>query len=118
MNESYICFRRREIKAVRKTRASQVTSSDKLVRLQAELAFPLDLAKAVFMRETHKKECAHHAQQVWERRLGLVDLKRKYPSLGDRMDEELLVDKEKPKKSETMYVHKLLSNHNRLISGL
>ncbi|TFK60831.1 hypothetical protein BDN72DRAFT_864065 [Pluteus cervinus] len=40
LNESYICFRRREIKAVRKTRAQQVTSSDKLARLQAELNAP------------------------------------------------------------------------------
>ena len=45
-----------------------------------------------------------HAQQVWERRLGLADLKRKYPSLNDKGDEELLVDKEKPRKSETSYV--------------
>lgn len=109
MNESYVCFRRREIKAVRKTRASQATSSDKLLRLQYELAYPLDLAKAVLSRENQKKENIQHAQQVWERRLALADLKRKYPSLSDKGDEELLVDKEKPKKSETSYVdfHKL-----------
>ncbi|KAF9467645.1 enhancer of polycomb-like-domain-containing protein [Collybia nuda] len=101
LNESYICFRRREIKAVRKTRASQATSSDKLVRLQTELAYPLELAKAVLARETLKKDCAQQAQQVWEKRLTLVDLKRNFPILGDKGDEELLVDKEKPKKSES-----------------
>ncbi|KAG5635227.1 hypothetical protein H0H81_011992 [Sphagnurus paluster] len=100
-NESYICFRRREIKAVRKTRAAQAPASDKLIRLQAELAYPLELAKAVLERETRKKEATQQSQQVWERRMGLVDLKRKYPGLGDRTDEELLVDKEKPKKVET-----------------
>ena len=102
LNESYICFRRREIKAVRKTRASQVTSSDKLTRLQAELSYPLELAKLVLSRETTKKECTHQTQRVWEQRQGLVDLKHLYPTtFSDKADDELLVDKERPaKKSE------------------
>lgn len=99
LNESYICFRRREIKAVRKTRASQVTSSDKLTRLQAELSYPLELAKLILSRESTKKECAHQTQGVWEKRLGLVDLKHVYPAVfSDKADEELLVDKERPVK--------------------
>ncbi|KAG6837096.1 hypothetical protein H0H93_014989, partial [Arthromyces matolae] len=102
LNESYVCFRRREIKAVRKTRAQQAPASDKLLRLQSELSYPLEIAKSLLERETRKREVAQTSQQVWERRMGLVDLKRKYPSLGDRADEELLVDKEKPKKSETV----------------
>ncbi|KAH9475176.1 Enhancer of polycomb-like protein 1 [Psilocybe cubensis] len=98
LNESYICFRRRESKAVRKTRASQVTSSDKLARLQAEFSYPLELAKAILTRETLKKELAAQSQAVWEKRLAFVDLKRKFPSLNDKIDEELLVDKERPTK--------------------
>lgn len=98
LNESYICFRRREIKAVRKTRASQVTYSDKLTRLQAELSYPLELAKLILNRESTKKECAQHAQDVWEKRMALADLKRMYPALNDKADEELLVDKERPAK--------------------
>ncbi|KAF7370853.1 Enhancer of polycomb-like protein [Mycena sanguinolenta] len=102
LNESYICFRRREIKAVRKTRASQVTSSDKLLRLQGEFAYPLDLAKAVLAREGLKQESARQAQNVWEKRMAVVDLKRKFPSLGDRTDDELLIDKERPPKKQEM----------------
>ncbi|KAF5320088.1 hypothetical protein D9611_010314 [Ephemerocybe angulata] len=98
LNESYICFRRREIKAVRKTRQAQVTSSDKLVRLQQEFAYPLELARHVLQRETTKREQAVQAQQVWERRMALADLKRKFPSLSDKTDEDLLVDKERPAK--------------------
>ncbi|KAJ2925726.1 hypothetical protein H1R20_g11362, partial [Candolleomyces eurysporus] len=98
LNESYICFRRREIKAVRKTRQAQVTSSDKLARLQAEFAYPLELAKHVLQRETIKKEQAQQAQQVWERRMALADLKRKFPAFADKTDEDLLVDKERPVK--------------------
>ncbi|KXN91311.1 Enhancer of polycomb-like protein 1 [Leucoagaricus sp. SymC.cos] len=99
LNESYICFRRREIKAVRKTRASQVSSSDKLTRLQAELLYPLELAKLILNRESTKKECAQQAKGVWEKRQAVVDLKRVYPAaFSDKADEELLVDKERPVK--------------------
>ncbi|KAF9221104.1 hypothetical protein BS17DRAFT_797325 [Gyrodon lividus] len=94
-NESYICFRRREIKSVRKTRASQATSSDKLLRLQLELAQSLELAKTLLARENLKKENAQQAVQVWEKRLEFVELKRKYPSLGTKEEEELLHDKER-----------------------
>lgn len=101
LNESYVCFRRREIKAVRKTRASQTTSSDKLVRLQTEFAYPLELAKAILARETQKKECVDQSQHLWEKRMALADLKRNFPLLNDKADEELLVDKEKPKKTDS-----------------
>ncbi|KAK2462409.1 hypothetical protein APHAL10511_005715 [Amanita phalloides] len=104
-NESYICFRRREIKAVRKTRASQAMSSDKLARLNLEFQYPLELAKAILTRETVKKELAQESQVVWEKRSAFVNLKRKLPSFGDKNDEELLIDKERPvKKLETARV--------------
>ena len=35
------------------------------------------------------------AQAVWEKRLTFADLKRKFPTLHDKLDEELLVDKER-----------------------
>ena len=98
LNESYICFRRREIKATRKTRASQVTTSDKLTRLQAELQYPLELAKLILARETLKKECTDQSQDIWEKRLAFVDLKRKLSMLSDKGDEDLLIDKERPVK--------------------
>ncbi|KAF9264627.1 hypothetical protein L218DRAFT_234186 [Marasmius fiardii PR-910] len=102
MNESYICFRRRDVKAVRKTRAAQVTSSDKLARLQAEFAFPVELAKCILDREQLKRESARQAQHIWEERMQLVELRRRYPILADKMDEELLIDRERPsKKSES-----------------
>ncbi|EGN97434.1 hypothetical protein SERLA73DRAFT_161474 [Serpula lacrymans var. lacrymans S7.3] len=99
INESYICFRRREIKAVRKTRASQATSSDKLLRLQSELSISLELAKSVLTRENIKKDAAQQAIQVWEKRMEFVNMKRKFSSLGSKEDEDLLHDKERvPKK--------------------
>jgi enhancer of polycomb-like protein len=94
-NESYICFRRREIKAVRKTRASHVTFSDKLIRLQNELATAFEIANEVIARETLKKEAAQLQQGVWNQRILFSDLKRKFPTLSTKEDEELLVDKER-----------------------
>ncbi|KAF8070202.1 enhancer of polycomb-like-domain-containing protein [Lyophyllum atratum] len=101
LNESYVCFRMREIKTVRKTRASQASPSDKLVRLQSELAYPLELAKHIFQREHLKRDCSQNAWQIRAKRIRLAEFKRKYPSWGDKADEELLVDKEKPKKTES-----------------
>ena len=96
MNESYVCFRQREVKAVRKTRASQANSSDKLAALSKQLADPLDIANRVLEREKHKSVSIQLNKAVWERRLALVELKRKNPSLSDKTDVDLLVDKEKP----------------------
>ena len=119
LNESYVCFRRRESKSVRKTRASQVTSSDKLARLQMEFHYPLEIAKLILSRETVKKEAAQQAQVVWEKRLAFVDLKRKFPTLNDKVDEELLVDKERPvKRLEATYVFGSLANLHSLIHSL
>ena len=101
LNESYICFRRREIKAARKTRASQITTSDKLTRLQAELQYPFELAKLIFARETLKKKCTDQSQDIWEKRLAFVDLKRKLSMLSDEGEEDLLIDKERPVKKAT-----------------
>lgn len=98
-NESYICFRRRESKAVRKTRAQQATYSDKMIRLQSELATAMELATSVLQREGLKREAANHGSGVWESRFLLIDLKRKFPTLGAKEDEELFYDRERvPKK--------------------
>lgn len=77
---------------------SEATSSEKLVWLHSDFAYPLELSKAVLACETIKVD---HGQQA---RLVLVDLKLSFPSLGDKGDEELLVDTEEPKKLESTYV--------------
>lgn len=101
-NESYICFRRREIKAIRKTRAQQATYSDRLLRLKHDLERALLIASDVKDRELKKRESAVIGQTVWDKRFALVDLKRKFPTLGTKEDEELLHDKERiPKKAKT-----------------
>ncbi|KAI0037147.1 enhancer of polycomb-like-domain-containing protein [Vararia minispora EC-137] len=97
-NESYICFRRRDVKAMRKTRASQASSSEKLHRLQQELASVQELSKSLCVRETLKRDQLQSQHTVWESREKLVDLKRQFPSLATKEDDELFVDKERPPK--------------------
>ncbi|TFK92974.1 hypothetical protein K466DRAFT_658885 [Polyporus arcularius HHB13444] len=97
-NESYICFRRREIKAVRKTRASQASYSDRMVRLQNELTTALDIVGLVHQRENCKRESFSANHKVWDKRVPVADLKRLHPSLGSKEDDELFLDRERPPK--------------------
>jgi enhancer of polycomb-like protein len=50
------------------------------------------------VRESLKNESAIQSQAISEKRLAFVDLKRKFPSLHDKANEDLLVDKERPSK--------------------
>ena len=59
------------------------------------------------VREGLKKENVQQVIQVWEKRLEFAELKRKFPALGIREDEELLHEKErvvkKPRVESTRY---------------
>jgi enhancer of polycomb-like protein len=77
-NESYICFRRRDVKAMRKTRASQQSSSEKLFRLKAELETVQNLSRSLCSRETLKRELLECGRAVWEGREEMVELKEKF----------------------------------------
>ena len=56
-----------------------------------------------------KKENLAQSQGIWEKRLAFADLKKKFPAFNDKVDEELLVDKERPvKKPDTSYVNSLV----------
>ncbi|KAJ6602383.1 hypothetical protein DFH09DRAFT_447337 [Mycena vulgaris] len=100
LNESYICFRRRENKPVRKTRAGQVVNNaDKLMQIHKNLSQALELANALLTRETVKQTVAVESQNVWNARLPLVDLLRAFPAMATKVDEALLVEKPKKIKS-------------------
>jgi enhancer of polycomb-like protein len=84
---------------MRKTRASQASSSEKLMRLKQELATAADLVSAILKREQLKREASQQAKAVWEKREDFASLKRKFPSLlNAKEDEELFYDKERPKR--------------------
>jgi len=109
---------------MRKTRASQASSSEKLIRLQSELLTAYEMANSVLLREKLKREASQQARAVWERREDLVNMKRRFLSLGSKEDEELFYDKERvPKKPKvveapTTYVYYYSYAYFRiLISG-
>jgi enhancer of polycomb-like protein len=97
---------------MRKTRASQASSSEKLLRLKQELATAAELVNCVFKREQLKREVAQQGQDVWEKRGDYAFLKRKFPSLlNPKEDDELLFDKErvkKPRPAEQGYAYSLV----------
>ncbi|KAJ7058050.1 hypothetical protein C8F01DRAFT_1149307 [Mycena amicta] len=96
-NESYICFRRRDNKPVRKTRGGLVVNhADKLVNLNRNLSHALELAKALLSRETLKQSAATESQNVWNVRQPMADFLRQFPGMLTKADEERLL--EKPKK--------------------
>lgn len=60
----------------------------------------MDLTQTITHREKIKKNVFDQHQTVWEKRASLVDLKRKFPSLGTKEDDELLQDKERAPKRQ------------------
>ncbi|KAJ7186830.1 hypothetical protein C8R46DRAFT_1024816 [Mycena filopes] len=97
LNESYICFRRRDNKPVRKTRAAQLANNaDKLTNLHKNLTQVLDMAGALLTRESVKQAAAVQSQKVWRVRQPLADMLRQFPGMLTKADEERLF--EKPRK--------------------
>ena len=87
----YVCFRRRELKNVRKTRRTDTQNYEKLARLSTDLQAARELLLQVLERERLKKEDLLAERQVFENRVQVRDLKRR---LGERDgDEELLIGK-------------------------
>ncbi|KDQ21629.1 hypothetical protein BOTBODRAFT_50226 [Botryobasidium botryosum FD-172 SS1] len=101
--EAWVCFRRRDVKPVRKTRRTDTASLDRLAKLRGELGAVCELANSVRSREVKKLELMRETRAVFEARTRFVELKRKYPFLGSQADDELLVDKnvaKRPKPNE------------------
>lgn len=73
--DPYICFRRREIRQTRKTRARDVLSADKLKRLRRELEEGRNLILESCEREREKKDMLLLERDVFETRVRLKDLK-------------------------------------------
>ncbi|KZV73260.1 hypothetical protein PENSPDRAFT_302908 [Peniophora sp. CONT] len=106
-NESYVCFRRREVKAVRKTRHSTANTiaTDRLQRLKGELATCAEMAHALSRRETLKLEQNRANQVVFNARKNFADLLRANPSLAEAKDNDLFFDKDPtPRKKAKLQV--------------
>ncbi|KAG5440001.1 hypothetical protein PCK2_000693 [Pneumocystis canis] len=87
-NDPYVCFRRREIRQVRKTRRSDVQSSEKLRKLRSEMEQAYNLIELVVRREQLKKDCLLLEQRIFNQRCHVKEIKRK---LGIKDEDDDLI---------------------------
>ncbi|KAK3370167.1 enhancer of polycomb-like-domain-containing protein [Podospora didyma] len=92
--DPYVCFRRREVRQTRKTRARDVQSADKLKRLRKELEEGRQLVLAAHSRELLKAETLKTDRAIFEQRSLLKEHKIR---LNIKTDDEDLVN-QKPQK--------------------
>ncbi|KAJ9101765.1 hypothetical protein QFC21_003104 [Naganishia friedmannii] len=90
-NDPYICFRRRDKPVTRKTRNRDLTSSDRMSKVQSELTQAMTLARMVSERERQKKRSYLAERDIWQARYHVLDIKRKTGILACTPEEESLL---------------------------
>ncbi|KAH7122466.1 enhancer of polycomb-like-domain-containing protein [Dendryphion nanum] len=96
--DPYVCFRRREVRQVRKTRGRDAQVTEKLKKLRKELEEARFLMSQVKRREFMVRDSLATDKQIFDQRSALKEMKRKLSIKGD--DEELLINQKpapKPK---------------------
>lgn len=73
--DPYVCFRRREVRQTRKTRARDVQSADKLKRLRRELEDGRSLVLQSYERELKKRDLLQMDKAIYETRASLKEMK-------------------------------------------
>jgi enhancer of polycomb-like protein len=87
--DPYVCFRRREARQTRKTRARDVQSADKLKRLRRELEDGRQIILMSYEREMVKRELMNVERSIFEQRAKLKEMKIK---LGIKNEDEDLIN--------------------------
>ncbi|QKX60049.1 uncharacterized protein TRUGW13939_07191 [Talaromyces rugulosus] len=96
--DPYVCFRRREVRQIRKTRGRDAQSAEKLRRLRKELEEARQLVGFVRSREVARREMLKNERQIFQQRAQVKDMKRKLNIKDD--DEDLINQKPKKKQAE------------------
>lgn len=86
-----MCFRRREVRQIRKTRGRDAQSAEKLRRLRKELEDARRLVALVRQREVARKVMFVNERQIFEQRAEVKEMKRKLQIKDD--DEDLINQK-------------------------
>jgi enhancer of polycomb-like protein len=89
--DPYVCFRRREIRQIRKTRHRDAQSAEKLRRLRKELEDARHIVAMVKQREIMRKELLSVDKMLFKQRADVKETKRKLGIKGD--DEDLINQK-------------------------
>lgn len=93
-SDPYVCFRRRELRQVRRTRNRDVQSAEKLRKLRLELETARNMLLMVKQREQQRKELLEVDKAIFEQRRTFREIKRK---LGIKGDEHIIVNQKKQK---------------------
>lgn len=96
--DPYVCFRRREVKPMRKTRRTDQQSLERLRKLRIEMEMARNLLEMVLRREKIRKEGFVQEHAVFEKRCEIVE----YQKLLGIVDEDaLMITAKKKRKSST-----------------
>ena len=91
-NDPYVCFRRREVRQIRKTRGRDAQSVEKLRKLRRELEDARTLVAMVKQREMNKRDQLVNERLLFEQRQALRGVKRNLPDEYKEGDEDLLIN--------------------------
>jgi enhancer of polycomb-like protein len=89
--DPYVCFRRRELRQIRKTRNRDAQSAEKLRKMRKELEDARQLLAMVKQREMIRKEVLNIDRTLFRQRAEVKETKRKLAIKGD--DEDLVNQK-------------------------
>ena len=95
--DPYVCFRRREVRQIRKTRQTGQSATVRLRSLRGEMDQVRNLTELVLRREQLKREALLADQAVFEKRCHVKELKRK---LGIKGEDEDLINHKRRKSIE------------------
>ncbi len=87
--DPYVCFRRRDVRQTRKTRARDVQSTDKLKRLRKELEDGRNLITLAYQRELTKRDLLKVDRSIFEQRAKVKEAKVRR---GIKTDDEDLIN--------------------------
>lgn len=93
--DPYVCFRRREARQTRKTRARDTQSTDKIKQLRKQLEEARTLIKLVHQREVQKRLLLKTDSELFEQRCTVRDAKRRL-GIKDHSDEDFITQKVRP----------------------
>ena len=101
-SDAYVCFRRREVRQVRKTRGRDAQVTEKLKKLRRELEEARALVSSINEREKLNAERYSCERKVFEQRSELKRVKIQHGIKGDKAeDEELLVNQRPAPKAKS-----------------
>ncbi|KAI1391119.1 enhancer of polycomb-like-domain-containing protein [Hypoxylon trugodes] len=96
--DPYVCFRRREVRQTRKTRARDAQVSDKLKKLRRELEEARQLVVFSYQREIFKREMLSSDKSIFEHRASLKTTKVRF---GIKVDDDDLFNARPQKRPRT-----------------